>query len=60
MKQLTVRPAKHICAVPACKNTDTYKVSGSPNLLGGFYLCGDCIRTLAKLVGGKKESGKKA
>ena len=39
MKTITIKKAKHICAVPACKCTDTVKVSGSPNLLGGLYLC---------------------
>lgn len=51
MKQITLKPARHICSMPACKNTDTYKVSGSPNTLGGFYLCGECIEALARLAG---------
>lgn len=36
--------------MPACKNTDTYKVSGSPAILGGFYLCGDCILQMAAAI----------
>lgn len=62
MKQITVKRARHICAMPACGCTDTYRISGSPNTLGGFYLCGDCIRALAKYVGAapaKKPSEKK-
>ena len=54
MKQITVKKAKHICAVPACKNTDTFKVSGSPNILGGFYLCADCAAEIAKHIKPKK------
>lgn len=58
MKQITIKAARHICSMPACKSTNTYKVSGSPNTLGGFYLCGDCIKTLARLcedMGGEKK-----
>ena len=55
MTQITLKRARHICSMPACKNTDTFKVSGSPNTLGGFYLCGDCIKTLANLAGGGAE-----
>ena len=51
MKQITIRKARHICSMPACGCTDTYRISGSPNTLGGFYLCGDCIATLARLAG---------
>ncbi len=58
MKQLTIQKTKHICAVPACKNTDTYRVSGSPNLLGGICLCRDCIAEIAKLT--KPKKGEKA
>ena len=47
MKQITIHKARHICSMPA----DTYRISGSPNTLGGFYLCGDCIETLARLAG---------
>ena len=54
MKQITVKAAKHICLVPACKSTDTYKVSGSPNLLGGFYICADCAAEIARLTKPKK------
>lgn len=54
MKQLTIKPAKHICAVPACKNTDTFLVSGSPNLLGGIHLCRDCIAAVYGLTKPKK------
>lgn len=54
MKQISVKKAKHLCAMPACKATDTYKVSGSPNLLGGIYLCADCIRTMAACIKPKK------
>ena len=58
MKQLTIKQAKHICAVPGCKCTDTVRVSGSPNLHGGICLCRDCIRTLERLT--KPEEGEKA
>lgn len=51
MKQITIHKARHICSMPACSCTDTYRISGSPNTLGGFYLCGDCIETLARLAG---------
>lgn len=54
MKQITIKAAKHLCTVPACKNTATFKVSGSPNLLGGFYICADCIAEIAKLAKQKK------
>jgi|GEM_PF-1290483 len=54
MKKITIKKAKHLCAMPACKETDTYKVSGSPNLLGGIYLCADCIREMHKLLRPKK------
>ena len=60
MKQITVKQARHICSMPACKNTDTFKVSGSPNTLGGFYLCGDCIKTLARLAAGSAEKKPRA
>ena len=51
MKQITIHKARHICSMPACGCTDTYRISGSPNTLGGFYLCGDCIATLSRLAG---------
>ncbi len=54
MKQITIKAAKHICSVPACKSTATFKVSGSPNLLGGFYICADCIAEIARLAKPKK------
>lgn len=54
MKEITVKAAKHICLVPACKNTATFKVSGSANLLGGFYICADCAAEIARLVKPKK------
>ena len=54
MKQITVKAAKHICCVPACKSTATFKVSGSPNLLGGFYICADCAAEIATLIKPKK------
>lgn len=54
MKKISVKKAKHLCAVPACKCTDTFKVSGSPNLLGGLYLCADCITEIAKFTKPKK------
>ena len=56
IKQIEVKKAKHICAVPACKCTDTFKVSGSPNLLGGFYICADCAAEIARLIKPKKGS----
>ena len=49
-----MKKSKHICTVPACKCTDTYKVSGSPNLLGGFYICADCAAEIARLLRPKK------
>ena len=58
MKQITVKAAKHICLVPACKSTATFKVSGSPNLLGGFYICADCAMQIARLT--KPKKGEKA
>ncbi len=58
MKQITVKKAKHICSVPACKSTDTFKVSGSPNILGGFYICADCVAQLSRLT--KTKKGEKA
>ncbi len=54
MKQLTIKQAKHICAVPGCKCTDTVRVRGSENLLGGIHLCRDCIAALARLTKPKK------
>ncbi len=54
MKQLTIKQAKHICAVPGCRSTDTVCVRGSANLLGGIHLCRDCIATLARLIKPKK------
>lgn len=54
MKEITVKKAKRLCSVPACKCTDTYKVSGSPNLLGGFYICADCAMQIAKLIKPKR------
>ena len=54
MKEITVKEAKHICSVPACKNTSTFKVSGSPNLLGGFYICADCAAQIYRLTKPKK------
>ncbi|MBQ7660983.1 MAG: hypothetical protein IJS44_02890 [Clostridia bacterium] len=63
MKEITVKKAKHLCMMPACKNTDTYKVSGSRSILGGFYLCGDCIAQMAAAIaapGGKKRAGRTA
>ncbi len=54
MKEITVKKAKRLCSVPACKSTDTYKVSGSPNILGGFYICADCATQIAKLTKPKK------
>ena len=54
MKQITVKAAKHICCVPACKSTATFKVSGSPNLLGGFYICAECAAEIARLIKPKK------
>ncbi|MBQ6613780.1 MAG: hypothetical protein IIX18_00500 [Clostridia bacterium] len=59
MKQISLRAAKHICAVPACKCTETFKVSGSPNLLGGFYICQDCIAEIAKLAKPRKAQKEK-
>lgn len=58
MKQITVKAAKHICIVPACKNTATYKVSGSPNILGGFFICASCAAEIARLVKPKKAEKK--
>lgn len=49
-----MKKTRHICAVPACKCTDTFKVSGSPNLLGGFYICADCAAEIARLTKPKK------
>ncbi|MBQ9429176.1 MAG: hypothetical protein IJU41_06495 [Clostridia bacterium] len=59
MKEITLKKAKHLCMMPACKSTETYKVSGSRAMLGGFYLCGDCILQMAAaLKGAPKKSGK--
>lgn len=54
IKQITVKKARHICVVPACKSVETYKVSGSPNLLGGFYICADCAAEIARQIKPKK------
>ena len=58
MKQITVKKAKRICMVPSCKCTDTYRVSGSPNILGGFYICRDCAVEIARLTKVKKVAEK--
>ncbi len=54
MKQITAKPARHICSVASCRNTDCFRVSGSPNLLGGFYICADCAGQIYKLTRPKK------
>ena len=54
MKEITVKKAKRLCSVPACKCIDTFKVSGSPNILGGFYICTDCALQIARLVKTKR------
>ena len=58
MKQITVKKAKRICAVPSCKCVDTFKVSGSPNVLGGFYICAECAAEIARLIKPKKGASK--
>ena len=58
MKQITVKKAKRLCIVSGCKNTDTYRVSGSPNILGGFYICKGCAAEIARLTKEKKRAEK--
>lgn len=50
MKQIHIRAARHICAVPGCRCTETFKVTGSENAIGGVFLCADCIAALAQLL----------
>ncbi len=58
MKHITVKKARRLCVVSACKNTDTYRVSGSPNILGGFYICPECAAEIARLTKEKKRAEK--
>ena len=60
MKEIRMKPARHICAVPGCRCTETYRIIGSVNALGGIFLCADCIAAAARQLKKPAKRGSEA
>lgn len=53
MRSLNIRnlPRRHICSVRGCGNKDTVFFTRSGDLVGGIYICRDCVAGLAAHYG---------